>query len=78
MRMPNYEIVEETEEWMLLRDLGPWDQFPTITNAAEEVVERLDPALHGRRLYYYDSEGERTELRVENGRFAGFAFAGDA
>ena len=78
MRTPNYEIVEETEELIVIRDLGPWDCFPTITNGAEEVVESLALLLKGRRLEYYDSEGNRDQLLVKDGKFAGFAPAREA
>lgn len=73
MKTPNFEIVKETKELVLIRDLGPWECFPTITNGAEEVVAALAPKLNGRRLEYYDSEGVRDQLLVEDGRFAGFA-----
>jgi hypothetical protein len=75
--MPNYEIAADAADALILRDLGPWDRFPTITNAAEEVVEAVATQLHGRKLQYYDSEGELTELAVKDGRFAGFQFPGD-
>lgn len=65
-------------EWnpLVIRDIGPWDRYMTITNDAEHVVEELVskgvlPA--GRRLLYYDSEGELDELLVKDGKFAGFA-----
>lgn len=64
MRRSNYEIVFEDEEKMVLRDIGPWDHFLTITNDAENVVLELRGVLRGRRLFYYDSEGELTEIDV--------------
>lgn len=73
MRTPNYEIVSEDQECVVIRDIGPWDQCPTVTNAAEEVVKQLEPILKGRRLEYYDSEGQRDQLLIKDGRFAGFA-----
>ncbi len=73
MREPRYIIVEETEELVCLRDIGPWDKHPTITNAAEETVEMIAPMLRGRRLEYYDSEGQRDQLLVKDGKFSGFA-----
>ena len=60
---------------LVLRDLGPWDQRPTITNDAEQVVRTLvalGRLTDGRKLYYYDSEGELTEILVKDGEFAGF------
>lgn len=56
-------------------DLGPWDEFSTVTNDAEGVVERVAASgllTEGRRLFYIDSEGVRSELRHARGRFIGF------
>lgn len=57
----------------VIRDVGPWDSFPTVTNDAEWVVEQLAPELEGRRLFYYDSDGELDELVIVDGRFSGYA-----
>lgn len=73
MRRANYEIVSETPSCVTIRDLGPHDQYLTITNAAEQVVQELAHRLNGRRLQYYDSDGRLDQLIVVNGRFAGFA-----
>ncbi|HVI07010.1 MAG TPA: hypothetical protein VND65_01825 [Candidatus Binatia bacterium] len=67
-----FRIEGSNPDVMLLRDLGPWNRYYTITNDAERVVERVLPMLGQRRLFYYDSEGELTELLVKDGRFAGF------
>jgi hypothetical protein len=72
----NYRIESSTEDYMLIKDIGPWDRFMTITNAAEEVVKELAPRLAGRRLFYTDSENAVDELLVQNGSFAGFKFGG--
>ena len=75
MRWANYEIVERTPQAVTLRDLGPWDKYLTITNAAEEVVEnlsRLGIVTEGQRLLYYDSENDLTELLHKDGKFVGF------
>jgi hypothetical protein len=69
----NYQLVDSTPEVVLIRDIGPWDKFKTITNAAEQVVSELAPILAGRRLEYYDSSGDRAELLVRDGKFAGYA-----
>jgi len=73
MREPMFELIEQTEYCVLIRDCGPWDCHPTITNAAERVVEIVAPMLRGRRLEYIDSDGQRDRLLVKDGRFAGFA-----
>lgn len=76
MRLPNYEVLSDTPDCLLLRDVGPWDEFPTITNAAEELVEHLKPLRPGQRLEYIDSEGNCDEILIENGRFVGFRITG--
>jgi hypothetical protein len=69
----NYSIESESDEALTIRDQGPWHLFATITNAAESVVVELAPLLAGRRLFYFDSEGELGELLVSDaGTFAGF------
>jgi hypothetical protein len=68
-----FRIVEQTKVSVLIRDVGPWDKCFTVTNDAESVVERMLPILNGRRLFYFDSEGDLGELKISNGRFAGFA-----
>lgn len=79
MTHAQYAIVEDDflrKQPLVIRDIGPWDQHPTITNDAEHVVERLIIDGHlppGRRLFYYDSEGDLGELLIEDNRFAGFA-----
>jgi hypothetical protein len=77
-RSANFIIVESHRflPALLIRDVGPWSHYPTITNAAETVVEelvalgRLQP--NGQRLLYIDSAGEMDELLVKDGRFADF------
>ena len=72
MKTANFVIIIDQPEYMVIDDLGPWDEFPTITNSAEEVVLELASRLNGRRLFYCDSEDVYDELKVEDGRFAGF------
>lgn len=74
-----YEIVENRHSTggpLTIRDVGPWDKYPTVTNAAEETVAELLASgilQPSQRLLYYDSENELDELLVKDGRFAGFA-----
>lgn len=75
MRRANYHVVVKTDAYMVLRDVGPWSRYPTITNDAERVLEDLRPILGGRRLFYYDSEGELTEICYDLGRFVRFGTA---
>ena len=71
-RKANYEIIQQDNGCVLIRDIGPWDKFLTVTNAAEQVVAELAPMLKERRLEYIDSECERAVLLVKDGNFAGF------
>jgi len=79
MSLARYVFVEDDflrTAPLIIRDIGPWDRHPTVTNGAEAVVRDLASSGYlpeGRRLLYYDSEGQLYELRVEHGRFAGFA-----
>ncbi len=80
MKYARFMIVSKTKESTTIRDLGPWDQFPTITNDAESVVEFLVHAGDleiGQRLFYIDSEGAQDEILIDaSGSFAGFAPGG--
>ena len=79
MRGANFIITEDDflqKQALVIRDVGPWDKYPTVTNDAEGVVARLHsegrlPA--GRRLFYIDSDGQKDELLHEKGVFKGFA-----
>jgi hypothetical protein len=76
MGMPaQIKILDFTEQSVLIRDIGPWDQCFTVTNDAENVVQRILPILDGRRLFYFDSEGDLGEIKVKDGKFAGFVRA---
>lgn len=77
MSRANYTFVKDhpRNEPLIIRDVGPWDEHPTVTNDAEAVVSELlakGMLPRGRQLLYYDSEGELTEIVVRNGRFGGF------
>lgn len=73
MRRSNYTLVQDDSEKVVIRDLGPWDEYLSVTNDAEQVVEELAPTLLGRRLFYYDSAGQLDELIVKDGKFHSFA-----
>lgn len=73
-RRPNYTIKEITNNHILIEDLGPWDEYPTVTNAVEVVVEEMFAQLHGRKLYYIDSEKQIDEIVYDrDGQFSHFA-----
>ncbi len=72
MRIANYDIIHEDDEKMVILDVGPWTDYPTITNSAEEVVSELAGRLGNRRLFYYDTNNDYDEIIVKNEKFAGF------
>jgi len=74
MNSAKFEVVRSDNETVVLRDVGPWSKHPTVTNDAEQVVESLGNWVGNRRLLYYDSDGELTELRHDGTKFTGFAF----
>lgn len=76
MSTVNYSIEKDHADYLILRDLGPWDNHMTITNAAKDVVEGVLHVLGDRRLYYYDSEGSLGELLIKDNEFNGFAPGG--
>ena len=72
---PNYSIVREDESIIILRDLGPWSKYLTITNGAEEVIEELNALgrlTNKKRVLYYDSDGFLDEIAHQDGKFRGF------
>jgi hypothetical protein len=72
-RPANFKVIFESENTVVIKDIGPWDVHFTVTNDAEGVVKRLAPMLNGRRLFYYDSEGDYDEILVRDGKFRAFA-----
>ena len=81
MTHAKFIVVKTTLTSLVIKDVGPWNAHPTVTNDAEHVVEllalRQRRLLPTQRLYYYDSDGELGELLVRDGRFAGFASVKD-
>lgn len=65
-------IIETTDEHVLMLDVGPWDKYATMTNAAEDVAEGMAEYLEGRKLVYIDTEGRMDQILVKDGKFAGF------
>jgi hypothetical protein len=66
---------ECTADQVVIRDVGPWHRHPTVTNDAEAVAAWMlafGGLRPGMRLFYYDSEGRKDEMIVQNGRFLGF------
>lgn len=70
----NFKIIEESEEHILIQDIGPWTEYRTVTNDVENVVEGLFSKLNGRHLYYIDSQGNKAEIVIKNNKFEEFRF----
>jgi hypothetical protein len=73
----NFTILSITSEVIVLKDLGPWTRYQTITNDADAVVEHLHKSKYiceTTQIVYQDSEGEWCELCHDGlGNFTGFA-----
>jgi len=72
----NYRIIEETDEYLVIQDLGPHYEYQTVTNAVEWVVNQLMDRLGDRELYYIDSSNTMDQIVVEDGRFKTFKSGG--
>lgn len=65
---------------LVIRDVGPWDEHPTVTNDADAIVVNMleeGELAPEQRLLYFDSEGELAELLHDGQRFVGFKAAGE-
>ncbi len=74
-KKPNYEVILRTKKQLILKDLGPWDTYFTITNSAESVVKELysKGLLNtNMKLMYYDSNNQLDEIVHSNGEFKHF------
>lgn len=61
---------------LIIKDIGPWFIYPTVTNDAANVVESLFASgslAPKQRLLYYDSDEYLSEIVIKDGKFAGFA-----
>lgn len=75
-RGAHWDLVSQEFDVVTIRDVGPWDKFPTITNDAARVAAEVNDicGLEGRRLFYYDSDNALDEiLLTPEGKFRGFA-----
>lgn len=71
----NYVVEVCNIHKIIIRDVGPWDQYMSVTNDAENVIIDLAEKLKGlgnRRVFYYDSEGDYSELQHNGEYFTGF------
>jgi hypothetical protein len=68
-----YEVITVNAQFLYLEDTGH-NQFKTVTNDAENVIDELRQkyGIEGRRIFYKDSLGQIDELLHRNGLFFGF------
>lgn len=72
----NFRIIDKSQRCVIIKDIGPWNQFLTITNDVEWVVEKLfkdRDIFNGQRLFYIDSDGYFDEIVIEDGKFSSFS-----
>jgi hypothetical protein len=61
----NYRVVLSIQDFVLLEDVGPHDEWLTVTNAADVVVRELvsqGKLQLGQRLFYVDSMNQMDEI----------------
>ena len=66
VKYAKYIVICTKKEFVLIKDVGPWDKFLTVTNAAESVIQELwaNGILHFQpRLFYVDTDEQIDELR---------------
>lgn len=71
----NYTVVEDTQFHVTIEDLGPWDEYMSVTNNVEKVLLELHLSgiIKGKRLFYIDSERRKDEICHDGkGNFEGF------
>lgn len=77
MNLPAFKILEDGEDVILIRDMSNVVIAPSITNAAEIVVEQIYGMgiLGYKRLFYIDTMGGVDELlHNDRGVFMGFKY----
>ena len=75
----NYKILQDNNEKLIIRDIGPWNRYLTVTNDAENVVDdlvKLGFSFENKRLLYYDSMGILSEILIKDNRFFDFGAVG--
>lgn len=77
MKGANYVIINDVDDVLTIRDLGPWDRYMTVTNAAELVVSELqgrNVLTPTKKIVCFDSDNEPGLLLHDGkGNFLGFA-----
>jgi hypothetical protein len=72
----NYSIICNVKNALIIQDDGPWDDYKTITNDVEYVVNELYTSgllNNNKVLLYVDSDNELAIIRHCSGQFLEFA-----
>lgn len=72
----NFEIIKNTTEYLLIKDVGPYDQYMSVTNDVENLIEHLynsDVLCDKQSLLYIDSSNRVDEIVHLSGNFICFA-----
>lgn len=72
----NFVIEANYLTYLLVKDVGPWDKYKSITNDVENLVEFLYERgmLHSNKVFeYIDSEGEKCRIQHLDGKFVSFS-----
>lgn len=70
-RRAEFEIVQVASDMIWIADVGR--ECMSVTNDAEDVVQRIHAEFPGRRIIYRDTMGNWDELVHRGGAFTGFA-----
>ena len=77
-KSPSFEVKHISETMIILVDLDNDNHAPSVTNAADMVVEvlkvTLPDGLRGRKIYYRDTEGRIDRIYISKNQFSGFIF----
>lgn len=66
------KVLKVTDNYVLIKDRADEVYCMSVTNAAEKVVEDLCKEYGDKCVFYYDTEGDLSELVHINGIFQGF------
>lgn len=65
-RQAHYNVEGYDDKVVILRDVGyDYSQMLTVTNDAERVCRQVSAAFPGRRIFYFDSDGDFAEMQYD-------------
>lgn len=72
----NFRVLFTSDDIVVIKDIGPWSVFATVTNSVENVVSNLaylNVIKNTTRLFYIDSDNYPGEILLSHMRYNGFA-----